>query len=71
MASARLEKLLTEKEVKNHLKDELASLLKIQQYQQILLDEYKIMIEGFQSSKLSLKQEVKLGRRGGARCPSG
>ena len=69
MASARLEKLLTEKEAKNQLKDELASLLKIQQSQQILLDEYKIMIEGFQSSKLSLKQEVKLGRRGGARWP--
>ena len=47
MASARLEKLLTEKEAKNHLKDELASLLKIQQSQQIILDEYKIMIEGF------------------------
>jgi hypothetical protein len=69
MASARLEKLLTEKEAKNHLKDELASLLKVQQSQQILLDEYKIMIDGFQSSKLSLKQEVKLGRRGGARWP--
>ena len=69
MASARLEKLLTEKEAKNHLKDELASLLKVQQSQQILLDEYKIMIDAFQSSKLSLKQEVKLGRRGGPRWP--
>ena len=67
VASARLEKLLTEKEAKNHLKDELASLLKIKQSQQILLDNYKTMIEGFKSSKLSLKQEVKVGRRGGAR----
>jgi len=69
VASARLEKLLTEKEVKNHLKDELASLLKIQQSQQILLDDYKTIIEGFKSSKLSLKQEVKVGWRGGARWP--
>ena len=69
VASACLEKLLTEKEAKNHLKDELASLLKIQQSQQILLDNYKTMIEVFKSSKLSLKQEVKVGRRGGARWP--
>jgi len=69
VASACLEKLLTEKEAKNHLKDELASLLKIQQSQQILLDDYQTMIEGFKSSKLSLKQEVKVGRRGGARWP--
>ena len=67
LSAAHLEKLLTEKEVKNHLKDELMSLLKIQQSQQILLDDYKTMIEGFKSSKLSLKQEVKVGRRGGAR----
>ena len=67
VASARLEKLLTEKEAKNHLKDELASLLKIQQSQQILLDDYKTIIEGFKSSNLSLKQEVKVGWRGGAR----
>jgi hypothetical protein len=58
---------LTEKEVKNHLKDELASLLKIQESQQILLDDYKTMIEGFKSLKLSLKQKVKVGQRGGAR----
>ena len=69
VASAHLEKLLTEKEAKKHLKDELASLLKIQQSQQILLDNYKTMIEGFKSSKLSLKQEVKVGWRGGARWP--
>jgi len=69
VASARLEKLLTEKEATNHLKDDLTSLLKIQQSQQILLGEFNIMIERFQSSKLSLKQEVKLGRRGGACWP--
>jgi hypothetical protein len=69
VASACLEKLLTEKEAKKHLKDELASLLKIQQSQQILLDNYKTMIEGFKSLKLSLKQEVKVGWRGGARWP--
>ena len=69
LAAACLEKLLTEKEAKNHLKDELASLLKIQESQQILLDNYKTMIEGFKSSKLSLKQEVKVGRRGGAWWP--
>ena len=69
LASAHLDKLLTEKEANNHLKDERASLLKIQESQQILLDNYKTMIKGFKSSTLSLKQEVKVGRRGGARWP--
>jgi hypothetical protein len=49
LASARLDKILTEKEAKNQLKHELASLLKIQESQQILLDNYKTMIEGFTS----------------------
>ena len=82
-AEKRLNKLQLEKEEKNVLKDELtqalkmhnsqqneiAHLLNMQQAQQQVIDEYKIMIDGFKSSKLNLKREVKLGRRGGASWP--
>ena len=76
----RLNKLQLEKEEKNVLKDELtqafkihvslqneiARLLIMQQAPQQVIEEYKSMIDGFKSSKLKLKREVKLGRRGGA-----
>jgi hypothetical protein len=79
----RLNKLQLEKEEKNVLKDELtqalkmhesqqneiARLLNMQQAQQQVIEEYKSMIDGFKSSRLNLKREVKLGRRGGARWP--
>jgi len=82
-AEKRLEKLQHEKEEKNLLKDELtralkthqlqrdeiARLLNTQQAQHQVIEQYKIMIEGFKSSKLNLKREVKLGRRGGACWP--
>ena len=79
-AEKRLNKLQLKKEEKNVLKDkltqalkmhesqqnEVARLLNMQQAQQQVIDEYKIMMDGFKSSKLNLKREVKLGRRGGA-----
>jgi hypothetical protein len=79
----RLNKLQLEKEEKNVLKDELtqafkihvslqneiARLLIMQQAPQQVIEEYKSMIDGFKSSKLKLKREVKLGRRGGASWP--
>jgi len=82
-AEKRLNKLQVEKEEKNVLKDELtqalkmhesqqneiARLLNMQQAQQQVIEEYKSMIDGFKSSKLNLKREVKLGRRGGASWP--
>ena len=79
----RLNKLQLEKEEKNVLKDELtqafkmhesqqneiARLLNMQQARQQVIEEYKSMIDGLKSSKLNLKREVKLGRRGGASWP--
>ena len=72
----RLNKLQLEKEEKNVLKDELtqafkeiARLLYMQQAQQQVIEEYKSMIDGFKSSKLNLKREFTLGRRGGASWP--
>jgi hypothetical protein len=49
--------------------NEIAHLLKVQQAQQQLIEEYKIMIEGFKSSKCNLKQVCKVGRRGGLCWP--
>jgi hypothetical protein len=82
-AEKRLNKLQLEKEEKNVLKDELtqglkmhesqqneiARLLNTQQAQHQVIEHYKIMIDALKSSKLNLKWEVKLGRRGGARWP--
>jgi hypothetical protein len=82
-AKKRLEKLQHEKEKKNLLKDELtralkmhesqrdeiARLLNMQQAQHQVIEQYKIMIQEFNTSKLNLKREVKLGRRGGACWP--
>ena len=82
-AEKRLEKLQLEKEEKNVLKDELtralkthqsqqneiARLLNMQQAQHQAMEHYKSMIDAFKSSKLSLKQEKKFGRRGGACWP--
>jgi hypothetical protein len=79
----RLHILQLEKEEKNVLKDELtqafkmhesqqneiARLLNMQQARQQVIEEYKSMIDGLKSSKLNLKREVKLGRRGGASWP--
>jgi hypothetical protein len=76
----RLNKLQLEKEEKNVFKDELtrafkihqkeiARLLNMQQAQQRVIEEYKSMIDGFKSSKLNLKRDVKLGRRGGKSWP--
>ena len=76
-------KLQLEKEEKNQLKDELtqglkrhesqqteiAHLLNMQQAQQQVIEDHKIIIDGFKSSKRKLKREVKLGQRGGARWP--
>jgi hypothetical protein len=75
--------LQLEKEEKNVLKDELtqafkmhesqqneiACLLNMQQARQQVIEEYKSMIDGLKLSKLNLKREVKLGRRGGASWP--
>jgi hypothetical protein len=41
----------------------------MQQAQEAQLNEYKTIVETFKSSKHSLKHEVKIGRRGGARWP--
>ncbi len=82
-ADKRLVKLQLEKEEKNVLKDdltqalkmhesqqnEIAHLLNMQQAQQQVIEECKIMIDGVESSKLNLKWEVKLGRKGGASWP--
>jgi hypothetical protein len=80
-ADKRLVKLQLEKEEKNVLKDDLTQALKmhesqqneiarlLKQAQQQVIEEYKIMIDGVKSSKLNLKREVKLGRRGGASWP--
>ena len=79
----RADKCLEKLQEKNQLEDELtgalemhesqqneiARLLNTQQAQQQVIEEYKIMIDGFKSSKLNLKREVKLGRRGGASWP--
>jgi hypothetical protein len=82
-AEKRLNKLKLEKEEKNVLKDkltqafkmhesqqnEIACLLNMQQAQQQVIEEYKSMINGFKSSKLNLKREIKLGCRGDASWP--
>jgi hypothetical protein len=82
-ADKHVVKLQIKKEEKNVLKDELTQALKMhesqkneivhllnmQQAQQQVIEEYKIMIDGVKSSKLNLKKEVKLGRRGGASWP--
>ena len=62
-AAKRLGQLQQEKEEKNQLKDKLTRVLKAQEAQ---LDKYKSMVKPFQSSKRSLKPEIKIGRRGGA-----
>ena len=74
-AGKHLNKLQLEKEEKNVLKDELTQALKThesqqneiarmlnrQQAQEQVIEEYKIMIDGFKLSKLNLKREFKLG----------
>jgi hypothetical protein len=51
------------------LKDELTHVLKAQEAQEALLNEYKSMVETLKSSKQTLSQEVKAGSRGGAHWP--
>ena len=82
-AEKQLNKFQLEKEEKNVLKDkltqafkmhesqqnEIARLLNMQQAQQQVIEEFKSMINGFKLSKLNLKREIKLGRRGGASWP--
>jgi hypothetical protein len=68
-ASKRLDKLLLEKEEKNQFKDELTHVLKAQDAQQKLLQEYKTMVEQLRSTKQNLKREFKIGRSGGSRWP--
>jgi hypothetical protein len=61
--------LLMEREEKNNIKDELTQELKVQQAQEAQPNEYKTIVETFESSKRSLSREVKIGRRGGVRWP--
>jgi hypothetical protein len=82
-AEKRPKKLQLEMDENNELKDkltqahktlelqlnEIAHLLRVQQAQQHVIDEYKIMIEGFKSLKRNLKQVWKVGRRGGSSWP--
>ena len=76
-AEKHLNKLQLEKEEKNVLKDkltqalkthesqqnEIARMLNRQQAQEQVIEEYKIMINGFKLSKLNLKREFKFGWR--------
>jgi hypothetical protein len=68
-AKRYLVKLKIEKDEKARLKDELTRVLKVHQSQEDQLVAYKAMIERFKPSKCSLKLEVKIGCRGGARWP--
>ncbi len=79
-AEKRLHKLQFKKQEKNVLKDkliqalkthesqqnEIACMLNMQQAQEQVIEENKIMIDGFKLSKLNLKRKFKLGRSGGA-----
>ncbi len=49
--------------------NEIAHLLRVQQAQQHVIDEFKIMIEGFKSLKRNLKQVWKVGWRAGSSWP--
>ncbi len=82
-AVKRFEKIQIERDEKNMLKDkltealktqesqhyEIAHLLRAQESQHKLLEEYKTMIEYFKSSRLSLKREFKVRRQGGSSWP--
>jgi hypothetical protein len=68
-ATRRLDQLRWEKEQKNLLKDELTRVLRAQQAQEAQLNEYKSMVETFQSMKRDLTLVSKAGRRGGAIWP--
>jgi hypothetical protein len=68
-AAKQLGQLRQEKKEKNQLKDELTRVLKAQEAQEAQLDKYKSMVKSFQSTKRSLKPEIKIGRRGGASWP--
>jgi hypothetical protein len=64
-----LDQLQIEKEEKNQLKDELTHVLKAQETQQKVIQEYENMVQALKFTKLILKQECRVGRRGGAHWP--
>lgn len=64
LADKRLDKLLSANEKIGIMKDELTMLLKSNASQQIVLDEYKVMVEGFKSRKRNLQYEKRVGRGG-------
>ena len=64
LADKRLDKLQSANEKMGIMKDELTTVLKSNASQQIVLDEYKLMVEGFKSSKRNLQYEKRVGRRG-------
>ena len=64
LANKRLDKLLSANEKIGIMKDELTMVLKSNASQQIVLDEYKVMVEGFKSRKRNLQYEKRVGRRG-------
>ena len=55
------EKLMFETVKRKKLRDELTRLLKAQESQLEVLQQYESMIEGYQSSKLDLNCESKVG----------
>jgi hypothetical protein len=64
LADKRLDKLLSANEKIGILKDELTMVLKSNASQQIVLDEYKVMVERFKSRKRNLQYEKRVGRGG-------
>jgi ribosomal protein L17 len=64
LANKRLGKLQSANEEIGTLKDELTRALKSSTLQQEVLDDYKLMVEGFKSSKRDLQYENRVGRRG-------
>ena len=63
LADKRLDKLLSANEKIGILKDELTMVLKSNASQQIVLDEYKVMVEGFKSRKRNLQYEKRVRLR--------
>jgi hypothetical protein len=68
-ASRHFEQLQIEKEEKNQLKDELTCVLKAQESQQKVIQEYDNMVQALKFTKLNLKRECRVGHRGGAHWP--
>jgi hypothetical protein len=61
--------LQIEKEEKNQLKDELTRVLKAQESQQKVIQEYENMVQALKFTKLNLKRECRVGCRGGVHWP--